>query len=215
MENNISMCLLFFCFCFPSCPPVIITVARNANQFGRLPPSPLTSTELIAQGSLEKKTKKLFVKKHRWILDDLLRKLCNGDSHSECLIHVYLSNNNPVLPFNVLFVAIHFYRFLTPSSSSTQGQHRPAMRTCYTIHAKCLGTTSFFVSFSFFFRSYTINSLILCNRFVCRAKDNDKFLALEKTFAFVSRTEEEEDLYGFNFVVLVFFLLLLSGGKAF
>jgi hypothetical protein len=49
---------------------------------------------------------------------------------------------------------------------------------------------------------------------VCRAKDNDKFLALGKTFAFVSRTEEEEDLYGFNFVVLVFFLLL-SGGKAF
>jgi hypothetical protein len=57
MENNISMCLLFFCFCFPSYPPVIITVARNANQFGRLPPSPLTSTELIAQGSLEKNKK--------------------------------------------------------------------------------------------------------------------------------------------------------------
>jgi hypothetical protein len=48
---------------------------------------------------------------------------------------------------------------------------------------------------------------------VCRAKDNDKFLALEKTFAFVSRTEEEEDLYGFNFVVLVFFFIIIIIGR--
>lgn len=74
---------------------------------------------------------------------------------------------------------------------------------------------SFF--FSFFVRTPSTCLSLVIDLCVCRAKDNDKFLALGKTFAFVSGTkeEEEEDLYGFNFVVVLFFLLLLSGGKAF
>jgi hypothetical protein len=50
---------------------------------------------------------------------------------------------------------------------------------------------------------------------VCRAKDNDKFLALGKTFAFVSGTEEEEDLYGSNFVVVVVFFYYYRQAKPF
>lgn len=141
----------YFLFGLPSCPPVIITVARNANQFGRLPPLPHLNR--IDCARLAGKTKKkLFVKKHRWILDDLLRKLCNGESHSECLIHVYLSNSNPVLPFNVLRCdpLLSIPHPQQQQQHAQQGQHRRAMRTCYTIHAKCLGTTSFFLSFFLF-----------------------------------------------------------------